>query len=220
MKRLLIVPALSLSLLFAPNVSAQTADVNAGAQFGVQATPQQIMESRKELEKYIRIRQRRDAKEKTLGHEGKSVEVARHKFSLFRRDVDQRQTTLRRTGEFTSIPDYAERRSFSNLSIQAPNNPKRNFRVRATDYYVEGGEAGRDVLLENVRFGTDPALRNANNLDKLLARRGAARAINELRDEQKAARGTVSNSTNYKPFSERIGSASKSFNHPFQNFPE
>lgn len=220
MKRLLIVPILSLGLLTATTTLAQTSNVNDGSQVGVQATEQQKLNSQQELEKYIRIRQRRDRIERTLGHEGKTTQVQRHNFNLFRRNVSRGQTDLRRSGAFETIPDYPDRRPFSNISLEAPNNAKRNFRVRATDYYVEGGEAGRDVLLENVRLGTDRSLRGTRNFNKILARRGAARAISELRTEQKAARGAVRNSTNYYPFSQRIGNSGKSFSHPFQRFVE
>ena len=217
MKRLLIIPILSFGLLIAATTPAQAEN---GSQVGVQATEQQKADSQRELEKYIRIRQRRDRIERTLGHEGKATQVQRHNRSLFRRNVSRGATDLRRSGAFETIPDYAERRPFSNISIEAPNNAKRNFRVRAADYYVEGGEAGREVLLENVRFGTDPAARNVRNFDKILARRGAARVIAQLRNEQRAKAGRVHNSTNYYPFSERIGNASKSFASPFQRFAE
>lgn len=217
MKHSILLPALMLGLIITSSASAQTADVDAGADAGVQTTFQAKVESQKELNRYILQRQLRAIRERNEDHEGKNQQLPRHNFSLFRRSVDTRQTSLRRSGAFTS--DFTNRRPATDKSIDVPNNPKRNFRVRAVDYYVEGGEAGERVLRENVRRGSDPALRSAENFNKVYARRGAALAIRELREVQKARR-TIRNSTSFVPFSQKIGDSNRNFLHPFQKFAE
>ncbi len=90
---------------------------------------------------------------RTNASKNRKSQYMRHIASRAQSNVNQKSTFLERDGELQDVPYYEDRRANSGLNTTVPNNPKRNFRVRAYDYYVEGGEAGKKALSENVING-------------------------------------------------------------------
>ena len=177
MKRSIIAFGLALGLLLTPHAFAAS-EVERGAAAGITATFQEKVNAQTELNKAIRIRQIRYLLELKRGHEDRGTKLAQHNYNLYRNNVDTTSTSLSRSGTLT---DYTGRRHNSSQSLAAPNNPKRNFRVRAIDYYVDGGDAGKKVLEENVILGSKHSVSRNYYSKQLRGQAGYADLIQSLR---------------------------------------
>ena len=146
-----LVLAFGLSLTTLSTIEAETVP-------GPIADASDVAESEAELNKAIRLRQINYLLNLKRAHSGKTHQLAEHNYSLFQRNVDTVQTKLNREGE---LQNTENKRHFSNPSIAAPNTPKRNFKVRAIDYFVEGGDAGKEVLENNVIISSQHSARRS-----------------------------------------------------------
>lgn len=105
-----------------------------------------------------------------------------HKLSKKSGNVNERSTEAVRDGELKNVPFYAERKESSNPAL-VPNNPKRNLRARAIDYYVEGGDAGSDALRSGLIYGSQHTINRNGILNTLW--RWDAETVNSLREVQR-----------------------------------
>lgn len=111
----------------------------------------------KELKEAKQERLRNYLKEKlvdTPAYKNMINQSLRHTYSRRMSNTDEVSTFMNRSGELNTVQDYKYRRANSGANYQAPNNSKRNFRTRAIDYYLNGGEAGSDVLSTDVVYGS------------------------------------------------------------------
>lgn len=210
MNRSLIAIGLAFSLLFAPVSFAS--DTDSGADAGVKASFQNKLNAQKELNSAIRNRQVRYLLGLKRGHEDRYSQQAQHQYSLYRNNVDTTSTFLSREGE---MANYEGRRAFSNPSIVAPNNSKRNFRVRAIDYYLEDGDAGSKVLEENVTLGSEHEVKREYYNKQLGGQFGYADLVKSIRQLQRSSYAPSSPDTQFTPFRERKASNGRNYLHPF-----
>jgi len=187
------------------------------AQIAPSVSDKQIKAAQDALNTAIRNRQIRYLLELKRGHENRNENLARHNYSLFRKNLSKTSTFLEREGELKDVPYYDQRRAYVNSSLAAPNNPKRNFRVRAIDYYLEGGDAGKEVLEENVTLGSQHRVDVLTDKN-IRGQRAYADVIAGLRATQRSR--SVGNSTTLVPFSQRTGDGTRNFIHPFMKFLE
>lgn len=211
MNRSLIVLSLTLGLLFSP-VSFASDDTTSGAKVGVKTSFQDKLNSQKELNAAIRNRQVRYLLELRRGHEDRYSQQAQHKYSLYRNNVDTTATFLSREGELT---DYEGRRAFSNPSLAAPNTSKRNFRVRAVDYYLEEGDAGAEALEENVILGSQHKVKREYYNKQLGGQSSYADLVNGIRQMQRSNYAPSNPDSQFTPFSQRNASNGRNYLHPF-----
>jgi hypothetical protein len=78
------------------------------------------------------------------------TQIQRHNDGKKSISVNGESTLMKRDGNLKFVPFYKQIRSSNKSTINAPNNSKRNFRTRAINYYIDGGNAGTDVLKSNV----------------------------------------------------------------------
>ncbi|MCF7830577.1 hypothetical protein K9M41_01085 [Candidatus Gracilibacteria bacterium] len=109
-------------------------------------------DSQEQLNKAVRLRWGRYNSEEQRGLEEKNTLFQRmlHRLSLKDNNVNEQSTSVRRSGELTDF----SRTQPTTKNAYYVNNANRNFRARAYDYYVEGGDAGTDSLKEGVIFGS------------------------------------------------------------------
>ncbi|MCK5461263.1 hypothetical protein KAI58_04735 [Candidatus Gracilibacteria bacterium] len=130
-------------------------------------------------------------------------------------NVNERSTKVTRTGELKDVPFYDDRRELNQGQYNFPNNPKRNFRSRAIDYYVEGGDANKKSMQSGVIYGSThkvsriPIRAFTEALGKInLQNRNEIRFIG--RKEQVP--------TGYQSTSFRRGDSIRNFMHPYMRF--
>ncbi len=140
-------------------------------------------------------------------------QIERHKDGMFAGNVNERSTQSVRTGALT---DYSGRRNNSESNYGTVNTPKRNFRRRAIDYYVDGGYADRPVLEQGTRMSTHRVKRipdsyyNRGLFDSDIKDR--------IRKTQKALKSPDQvGAGQQRQRSYRKGSSYRSFSHPFMN---
>ena len=210
MNRILIalVLAFSLSLTTLPTTNAE--DVA-----GVAANQADIIQGQKELNKAIRLRQIKYILDIKREHTGKTNQLAEHNYSLYRNNVDTVQTKVDREGVLQEADYYDAQRPFSNPSIAAPNNAKRNFRVRAIDYFVEGGDAGKEVLTNNVLLGSQHTVERSVGQNRIDAQRGSADLISSIRQLQRSNYAKSNDDSVFTPFSQRSGDSTRNYLHPY-----
>jgi len=82
----------------------------------------------------------RNTAEKTIPYQ-KTV----HQLSLKENNVPRNPNIMDRSGELNTIPDYEARRETSKPTF-TPSNSTSVLRSRLIDYYIDGGDAGTDLL--------------------------------------------------------------------------
>ncbi len=80
--------------------------------------------------------------------------LQQHNLNSLEGNVNERSTQMDRSGEFETIPDYANRQQYDDPSMIRKNQTQ-IFKARAVDYYVEGGDAGTEALRSNVILGSE-----------------------------------------------------------------
>jgi hypothetical protein len=167
--------------------------------------------SAQKLNKAIQIRQQNYLREKLRDSVQKNAknQIIRHTLSRAEASTDGVSTYMKRSGE---LADYSGRRPFTYSRVTVPNNAKRNFRTRAYDYYIDGGNAGTDVLESDVVLSDEmnPVRRSyrANNMS-------TADIINSIRMQQKNSAAPVADQSVQKRTTSRIGDSSRNFIHPY-----
>jgi len=210
MNRILIALVLAFSLSLTTTSLTHAEDVP-----GPSANQADIIQGQKELNKAIKLRQINYLLNLKREHKGKMNQLAEHNYNLYRNNVDTVQTKLNREGPMQDSSYYAGQRPFSNPSLAAPNNNKRNFRVRALDYFVEGGDAGKEVLTNNVLLGSQHSVERAVGQNQIDARRGSADLISSIRQLQRSNYAKSNPGSKFVPFSQRSGDATRNYLHPY-----
>jgi len=108
----------------------------------------------KKLQSAIQQRWNRDFKEifiRNRSYKNRLNQIERHQEGKASINVDERSTEVVRSGALRNSPYYEKRRAASNVHYDAVNTPKRNFRRRAIDYYVDEGYADKTVLKQGLR---------------------------------------------------------------------
>lgn len=141
----------------------------------------------------------------------------RHIMSRANASTDEVSTFTRRSGELEDVPYYKQRRATTDTAISAPNNAKRNFRTRAYDYYVEGGNAGTDVLESDVVLSSEHKS-PSRYWSQAINSQGAADLISGIRAMQRNRRVNDQVPTGYQSTTFRRGDSSRNFLHPYMNF--
>jgi len=77
-----------------------------------------------------------------------------HTLSLRANHVNEQSTTLSRTGELKTVPNYSKRQHTTNNNYARPNSTS-VFKARIIDYYVNGGNAGTEVLKDDLILGSE-----------------------------------------------------------------
>jgi hypothetical protein len=140
--------------------------------------------------------------------------LSRHNISRYQANVNQRSTKLRRTGIYQDVPYYDLRRERSNSSLTyGGTNATKNFRARALDYYVGGGDAGAEAIKSGVVFGSTHRvpryLRRTKQYEVSLI-------LDPLRDQQRfIGRNPIDTPTGYQKTTYRTGDSSRNYAHPF-----
>ncbi len=156
----------------------------------------------------------RNNKNRTTAVTNTQAQLEQHKISRAEKGVTERSTISNRKGELKFVPHYSKRRGTSNLSSAVPNTVKRNFKVRAIDYYVEGGEAGRKVLLENAYDGKNNKVEVRNSLSTKPSVKNVANIIKVMRARQKY-RSQISDDSALKTTSTKTGDWRRNLVHPY-----
>lgn len=132
-------------------------------------------------------------------------------------NVSERSTQVTRTGALKDVPYYGDRRELNRGQYSFPNNSKRNFRARAIDYYVDGGDANTESMQKGVIYGSThrvsriPIRAFASAIGKInLRNRNETRFIG--RGEQVP--------TGYQATSFRRGDSIRNFMHPYMKFED
>ncbi len=152
-------------------------------------------------------------------YKNRKQQLYRHLISRAKKNAPQRSTQAKRTGALQDVPDYAHRRHSSSLVTDVPNNPKRNFRVRAYDYYVEGGEAGEEALTEDViNMATHRVPRIGHNKASSLS--SVADVLAAIRNQQRKIGTSGRVPAGHQATTFRRGDSSRNFLHPYMNFDQ
>lgn len=138
----------------------------------------------------------------------------RHIMSRAQANTDEVSTFTSRTGELKDSPYYSQRRATTNRAISAPNNSKRNFRTRAYDYYIEGGDAGTKVLKEDVILSSEHEVETRYNYHTK-NQSSAADLISGIRAMQKNRYTSGKVPTGYQTTTFRRGDSNRNYLHPY-----
>lgn len=139
----------------------------------------------------------------------------RHIYGKQSINVNEQSTQLKRDGALNSSPFYEEVREANQGQYSVPNNSKRNFRSRAINYYVEGGDANKESMTSNLIYGSTHKVRRV--------------PIRAFTDELGAINTTVRIGTRsigredqiptgYQKNSFRRGDSARNFMHPYMSF--
>ena len=212
-----VILSLAVGVLATSQVNAQVR-VNDKARANYMERNQQVVNDN-QLNNAIRLRQRNYMMEKIRDNNRKNIknQWLRHTLHKAESGVDTVNTIANRSGELKDAPYYAERRATTNTAISAPNNAKRNFRTRAYDYYIDGGDAGTEVLEQDVIISSEhevPTRRDFHTKNQA----NAADIISALRTMQKERRATNQVPTLEQKTTFRTGDSQRNFLHPFMNF--
>lgn len=133
----------------------------------------------------------------------------RHTLSRSVANTDGVSTYLNRSGSFI---DYSGTRTFAGGGLTAPNNSKRNFRTRAYDYYINGGNAGTDALKRDVVRSSEhsPSRRSYRAYNS-----SAADIIASIRRIQKSRNTSEKVATGEQKMTHRIGDSQRNYLHPY-----
>lgn len=172
------------------------------------------------LDEAIRQRQYYYLKQKIRNnaYKTKKNQQYRHIVSRAQANTDEVSTFANRTGALKNVPYYNQRRGTSGASLAAPNNAKRNFRTRAYNYYVEGGDAGEKALKDDVVLSSKHQSRTRYWLHAKNNNASTADLIAGIRAIQKSKTRTTQVPTGYQSTTFRRGDSSRNFLHPYMNF--
>ncbi len=176
-------------------------------------------DSNKKLDNAMQSRWYYYQKNKIRGEEysNRLSQIQRHHEGQKSIGVNAQSTVMDREGILNFSPYYRQERSNSKSSINAPNNAKRNFRARAINYYIDGGNAGTDILKSNVILSSEHVIPQIPFSLKREKKPMIDYAITKpIRDVQKFEMKT----TDQVPAGEqkttfRIGDFSRNLFHPF-----
>jgi len=207
MKKSFIIFSLIFSFLASPLVSAaESADEK------ITQRQEAFQDLQKALfKRYVRYRKN---KQRNAGNTNRIAQQLQHKINRAEKGVTERSTKMERTGKLRFVPYYVKRRGTSKLSSQVPNTVKRNFRVRAFDYYVEGGEAGRKVLVKNAYKSRDHKIEVKSTLDNPTAK-NVAGIIKMMRKQQKYRAKFSDAPAGYQETIFRTGAWRRNLVHPY-----
>lgn len=149
------------------------------------------------------------------GYKNRLNQQERHVYGKQSINVSERSTQAERDGELKDVPYYEERRETNKGQYSVPNNSKRNFRSRAIDYYVEGGDANDEAMSSNLIYGSTHKVRRI----PVRAFKEEVGSINkEVRDEVRSIGRGDQIPTGYQKGSFRRGDSLRNFLHPYMNF--
>ncbi len=173
----------------------------------------QIAASEK-LEEAIQLRQTNYLREKLRGTEQKNIknQWLQHTLSRAMSGADGVSTFSDRSGELT---DYSGRRATTNTAITAPNNSKRNFRTRAYDYYIDGGDAGTEVLQQDVVISSEHTVPAREQVSSKNRSNAVPDIIAAIRAMQKNRKTQDQIPTGEQKMTFRTGDSSRNFLHPY-----
>lgn len=174
------------------------------------------IDSAEKLDKAIQLRQRNYMMEKIRSNARKNIknQWLRHTLSNAEAGVSTVSTMMDRTGE---LEDTSNTRPFTYSRTDVPNNAKRNFRTRAYDYYIEGGDAGVEALESDVVLSSQhevPTRTKFYSKNKA----GAADIIAALRAMQKQRKSTEQVGAGEQKTTFRTGDSQRNFLHPYMKF--
>lgn len=207
-----IILTLALSLLTTGTVMAYDEQRDDGFRDPTKRNGQ--IASKMKLDNAIKLRQRNYMMEKMRDNAQKNIknQWLRHTLSKAEAGVDTTNSKMNRSGE---LANYEGRRHFTYSRITVPNNAKRNFRSRAYDYYIEGGDAGAEAMESDVVLSSEhsPIRRSyrSNN-------RSTADIIASIRAMQKSRQSTEQVPTGQQKMTFRTGDSQRNFLHPYMDF--
>ena len=205
------------SLLISGSVMAN--NTPAMVQQAIQNGPSNVATSNSAIDDAILTRQRNYMNEKIRSNARKNIknQWLRHTLSKSEAGVNTVSTIANRTGALQDSPFYSQRRATTNRAITAPNNSKRNFRTRAYDYYIDGGDAGTQVLQQDVIISSEHTVPTRMNA-RAQTPTGAADIIAAMRAIQKNRNTSEKVPTGEQKMTFRTGDSQRNFLHPFMNF--
>ncbi len=133
----------------------------------------------------------------------------RHTLSRAVANTDGVSTYLNRTG---ALKDYSGTRTFADGVLTAPNNSKRNFRTRAYDYYINGGNAGTKALERDVVRSSE---HSPNRRTYRAYNSNAADIIASIRRIQKSRNTSEQVATGKQKMTHRSGDSQRNYMHPY-----
>ncbi len=144
-------------------------------------------------------------------------QIQRHQDGKKLISVNEESTIMNRSGELEFSPFYGQIRAGSRSSINAPNNAKRNFRARAINYYIQGGNAGTDVLQSNVILSSEHTIPQIPFSLKREKKQAIDFSITKpVRDIQKMVMKTIDQvPTGQQKTTFHRGDSNRNFFHPF-----
>jgi len=174
------------------------------------------IDSAEKLDQAILLRQRNYMMEKMRNNAAKNIknQWLRHTLSNAEAGVSTVNTMMDRTGE---LEDNSNTRPFTYSRTDVPNNAKRNFRTRAYDYYIEGGDAGVEALESDVVLSSEhevPTRRQFHSKNVM----GAADIIAAMRAMQKQRKATEQVATGEQKMTFRTGDSQRNYMHPYMKF--
>lgn len=131
-----------------------------------------------------------------------------HTLSRAMAGTDGVSTYLDRSGE---LEDYSGTRTFAGGGLTAPNTSKRNFRTRAYDYYVEGGDAGTEALENDVADLSAVTRQRKNRANTS----NTADIIASIRRIQKSRNTSEKVATGEQKMTFRVGDSQRNYMHPY-----
>lgn len=166
------------------------------------------------LQVAINVRHRNYLREKLRDNHEKNIknQLIRHTLNRAEAGADGVSTFVERDGEMTH---YDGRRPSTGSRVNAPNNAKRNFRTRAYNYYIDGGNAGTSVLESSVILSSEMTsirrkyqVNNSNNVADIMS---------AVRQGQKNSIAPTAESTSSRRTTKVGGASSRNFIHPYMN---
>ena len=134
-----------------------------------------------------------------------------HEASVKANNVQNNPNITDREGPLVSIPTYEERKPATDMNFIRPN-AKAVFRKRIIDYYVDGGDAGKEALQSDVIIGSQYTIPRyfpnwaTSDPESINALRAVQR---EMTSPDKVGAGQQNMSSNHK------GSYYRYFMHPY-----
>ncbi len=141
----------------------------------------------------------------------RNVQLARHKESKIDRNINNRSTSVVRSGELKTVPWYDVLRPVS-LGAYERRNSKQTFRARAIDYYVEGGYAGTESMKSGVIYGSD---HEVQNFPVRLEKDKVGAIVTSVRDAQRDLVPWSRLTASYPKQLYRRGTSRRNFMHPY-----
>ncbi len=175
--------------------------------------------SNEKLDAAIKTRQRNYMMEKLRDNARKNIknQWLRHTLSRAESGINGVSTFADRQGELNTSPYYNKRRATTNSAVTAPNNAKRNFRTRAYDYYIDGGDAGTEVLQQDVILSSEHTVPTRTKFHTK-NNASAADIIAAIRKKQKNRKASERVATGTQKTTFRRGDSQRYYLHPYMKF--